>query len=56
MRMSDDRTTKTVVLGEPVGRRKRGAPKLRWLDCIQKGLKFMGVKRWRKKVEDRSIW
>jgi hypothetical protein len=53
--MSDNRTIKTVVLGKPDGRRKTGGPKLRWLDCAEKGLKLMGVKRWRKKVEDRSV-
>jgi hypothetical protein len=36
--------------------RKTGRPKLRWLGCIENDLKFMGVKRWRKKAEDRSIW
>jgi hypothetical protein len=26
------------------------------LDCIENDLKSMGVKRWRKKAEDRSAW
>jgi hypothetical protein len=54
--MSDDRTVKRVFLGKPYGRRKAGRPKLRWLDCIENGLKSMDVKRWRKKAEDRSVW
>jgi hypothetical protein len=29
---------------------------LRWLDCIENDLKSMGVKRWREKEEDRSVW
>jgi hypothetical protein len=33
-----------------------GRPKLRWLDCIENDLKSMGVKRCRKKAEDRSVW
>jgi hypothetical protein len=33
LRMSNDRTVKKVFLGKPVGRRKAGRPKLRWLDC-----------------------
>jgi hypothetical protein len=37
-------------------RRKTGRPKLRWLDCIESDLKSMDVKRWSKKVEDRSVW
>jgi hypothetical protein len=46
--MCADRTVKKVFLGKPDGRRKAGRPKLRWLDCIENGLKMMGVKRWRK--------
>jgi hypothetical protein len=55
VRMSDGRTVKKVFLGKPDGRRKVGRPKLRWLDCTE-NLKFMGVKGWRKKAEDRSVW
>jgi hypothetical protein len=38
------------------GRRKAGRPKLRWFDFIENDLKSMGVQRWRKKAEDRSVW
>jgi hypothetical protein len=38
------------------GKRKGGRPKLRLLDGIENGLKLMGVKRQRKKVEDKSAW
>jgi hypothetical protein len=54
--LPDDRTVKKVFLGKADGRRKAGRPKLRWLDCIENDLKLMGVKRWRKKAEDRSAW
>jgi hypothetical protein len=54
--MSYNRTVKKVVLGKLDGRRKVGRPKPRWLDCMDNDLKFLGVKRWRKKAEDRSIW
>jgi hypothetical protein len=29
---------------------------LSWLDCIENDLKSVGVGRWRKKTEDRSVW
>jgi hypothetical protein len=54
--MSDDRTVKKVFMGKPDGRRKAGRPELRWLDCIENDLKWMGVQRWRKKAEYRSVW
>jgi hypothetical protein len=43
-------------LGKPDRRRKAGRPKLKWLDSIENGLKFIGIKRLRKKAEDRSVW
>jgi hypothetical protein len=56
VRMSDDGTVKKMLLGKPDGRRKAGRPKLRRLACIVNDLKSVGVKRWRKKAEDRSVW
>jgi hypothetical protein len=44
--MSDDRAVKIVFLGKPDRRRKARRPKLRWLDCFENDLKWMGVKRW----------
>jgi hypothetical protein len=35
---------------------KAGRPKLRWVDCTGNDLKSMGVERWGKKAEDRSVW
>jgi hypothetical protein len=54
--MSVDRTVKKVFLGKPDGKRKVCRPKLRWLQCIENDLQSIGVKRWRKKAEDRSLW
>jgi hypothetical protein len=39
VKMSDDRTAKTVFLVKPDGRRKAGRPKLRWLNYIENNLK-----------------
>jgi hypothetical protein len=56
VRTCDDRTVKEVFLGKPDGRRKAGRPEVRWLDCIENDLKWMGVKRWRRKAEGRPVW
>jgi hypothetical protein len=43
-----------VFLGKRGGRREAGRPKLRLVTCIENDLTLMGVKRLRKKAEDRS--
>jgi hypothetical protein len=53
--MFDDGTLKNVFLRKLVGRSKAEPPKLRLLDCIENVLKSKGVKRCRKKAEDRSV-
>jgi hypothetical protein len=54
VRMDDERVVKTVFLGNPGGRRKPGRPRLRCLDYAEDDLKTLGVRRWRKRAEDRE--
>ena len=56
IRMDDDRTVKKIFKGNPGGRRYRGMPRLRWLDSLEEDLRRMGVRRWRKKAENREEW
>jgi len=42
--------------GNQTEEKKKGRPKLGWLNRIKNDMKSIGVKRWRKKVEDRSVW
>jgi hypothetical protein len=56
VRMDDERMVKRVFLGNPGGRRKPRRPRLRWLDCVEDDLKTLGVRRWRKRTEDREEW
>lgn len=46
---------KEVILGKVSGRRKRGAPKTRWLDTIKKDM-GMGIGRLKEAVRDREAW
>ena len=54
--MFDDETVKKVFLLKPVGRRKAEPQKLRLLYCIENDLKSKGVKRCRKKAENRCVY
>jgi hypothetical protein len=54
--MDNERMVKRVFLETPGGRRKPGRPKLRWLDFVEDDLKTLGVRRWRKRVEDHEEW
>jgi hypothetical protein len=54
--MDDARMVKRVFWGNARGRRKPGRPRLRWLDCVEDDLKTLGVRRWRKRAEDRREW
>jgi hypothetical protein len=56
LRMDDERMVKRVFLGKPGGRRKRRRPRLRWLDCVDNGLKALGMRSWRKRAEYHEEW
>jgi hypothetical protein len=47
---------KKVFQRKPGGSRRARRPKLSWLNYTENELKSMGVKRWRKKPEDRFVW
>jgi hypothetical protein len=56
MRMNETRVARKILDDKPGGKRRRGRPRLRWLDDVEADLRSMGVERWRTKVLNREEW
>jgi hypothetical protein len=54
--MEENLPFKKITFSQPEGSRKRGGPKLRWLDSVLKDVKTLKVEAWWKKGLDRSFW
>ena len=54
MRTDEDYVGKRVMEIEVAGRRNRGRPKRRWLDCVKIDLKEKGLEG--NKFHDRARW
>jgi hypothetical protein len=54
--MEDSRMPKRVMREKIYTKRRRGRPKVRWLDDVQEDLLAMGIEGWRGKAQDRDLW
>ena len=54
VREDQGRTVKKIFESKPEGSTRRGSPRLRWLEDVEKDLQEIKVKRWRKKAVDRE--
>jgi hypothetical protein len=55
-RMEGNRITRRVMEWKPMGRRMRGRPRKRWIDDVEEDIRRMGVRGWRRIVNDRTEW
>jgi hypothetical protein len=53
-RMEENRMPKMIFIQELEGPRRRGRPRKRWKEEVEKDLHVLGVRRWREFVTDRK--
>jgi hypothetical protein len=54
--MEESSLCKKLTFSQLEGCRKKGRPKLRWLDDVLQDLKTLKVTAWWKKAQDRDSW
>jgi hypothetical protein len=54
--MEEDRMPKKIFTQELEGTRRRGRPRKRWEEEVERDLQVLGVRRWRELVTDRKKW
>jgi len=55
-RMEEDRMPRKIFTQELEGTRRRGRPKERWKEEVERDLQVLRVRRWRDLVADRKKW
>ena len=55
-RMQDTAIPKKMLYGKLYATRRRGRPKMRWLDDVSTDLRKMGINEWRDEARDREAW
>jgi len=54
--LEEDRIPKKVFTQELEGTRRRGSPRKRWKEEVERDLQVLGVRRLRELVADRKKW
>ena len=54
--MEEDRIPKKIFTQELEGTRRRGRPRKRWREEVERDLQVLEVRRWRELVADRKKW
>jgi hypothetical protein len=54
--MEEDRMPKKIFTKELEGMRRRGRPRKRWREEVERDLQVLGLRRWGELVIDRDKW
>ena len=55
-RMQEDKMPKKIFTQELEGTRRRGRPRKRWKEKVERDFQVLGVRRWRQLMADRKKW
>jgi len=55
-RTEEDRVSKKIFTQDLEGTRRRGRPRKRWKEEVERDLQVVGVRRWRELVAGRKKW
>jgi hypothetical protein len=55
-RMAEDNNVKKIKRWQPMFKRPRGRPKLRWENDVLKDINSMNLRNWRNVAQDRERW
>jgi hypothetical protein len=55
-RMKENRMPKMIFSQELEGTRRRGRPRKRWKEEVERDLQVLGARRWRELATDRKKW
>ena len=51
-----NRNPNTMLYGKLNATRRRGRPRMRWLDDVSMDLRNMGINKWRDRATNRETW
>jgi hypothetical protein len=54
--MEEDMRHKKIFTQELEGTKRRGRPRKRWKEEVERDVQVLGVRRWRELVTDRKKW
>jgi hypothetical protein len=56
IRRGNEKIIKRLIIVKPEGKRKKGRPRMRWIDGVEKDLRSLGVVNWKAKAQERDGW
>jgi hypothetical protein len=56
IRRENEEIIKRLIIVKPEGKRKKGRPRMRWMDGMEKDLWNLAVVNWRANAQERDGW